>query len=59
VLDFLHLRGANICPAQLNSLSTAALPGKGDSGKYSITLWLQNKYFNKVNLLTHIWFLRF
>jgi len=29
VSDTLHLRGTNICPAQLNSLSTAALLGKG------------------------------
>jgi len=47
VSDTLHLRETNICPAQLNSLCTAAL------------LWLQNNYFNKVNLLTHILFLRF
>jgi len=26
----LHLRGTSICPAQLNSLSTAALLGKGE-----------------------------
>jgi len=30
VSDNLHLRGTNICPVQLNSLSTAALLGKGE-----------------------------